>query len=124
MKSRTIPWAVFFMILVITGTTLADSMEELVGEYKKKYESLTPPANSSVNTDYKQEQTALGILYFLNALNLFHQQNQKAIEKETKSLNKLDKIISQNQKIIELLSILAEKEEKNPTLPIISEEDR
>ncbi len=117
MKSWAMILAVFFMTLVIAGTTFADSMEELVGQYKKKYEALTPSPNSSVNTDYKQEQTALGVLYFLNALNLFHQQNQKGIEKEVKSLHKLDKIIEQNQKIIELLSILAEKEEEN-NLPL------
>lgn len=112
MKSGIIISAALLLILLIPGVIFADSIEELIEQYKNECKSLRPSMNSSVNTDYKQEQLVLGAVYSLAAFNLIYQQNQEAMRKENETLDKLDKMIQQNQEIIKLLSILAKKKNK------------
>jgi len=88
----------------------AESMDELIDSLDKQYEELVPAPYSSVNTDYKLSQVALGSLYTTKALNLLYKQNQEISKKYDTLIQKYDKVIDQNDEIIRLLTVISEKE--------------
>jgi len=104
---------VFFLILSIAvmmpGDVNSDPMDELADEFSTSFENLKPPPNSSVDSDYKLDQAALGTLYTNKSLQLIYKQNKETAEKYNVLIEKYDRIIDQNKEIIKLLSIIANK---------------
>ncbi len=99
------------------SNTFADPLDDLLSEFDKQYEAIKPPSEySSINTDYKLGQTALGTLYTTKAIALLYKQNQKLIEKYDEMLRKYDEIIRQNKEIIRILSAIAKKGEDEADL--------
>ncbi len=108
---RTFFFTVFLAIIIACpGVAFSDSMDELINQFEKEHEAMKPPPSSTVNTDYKLDQIALGALYTTKTLNLIYKQNQTVMDKYDQLIMKYDKIIEQNKEIIRLLSIIAKKE--------------
>ena len=101
--------AVFFMIVLMAVSAWSDPMQELIDTLEQDYQRMVPGPNSSVGTDYPTRQAALGALYTNRAIGLLYEQNQEVISKQEDLLDRYDRIIDQNQKIIELLTIISEK---------------
>jgi len=90
-----------------------DPLEELLEEFEKQYTEIKPPSQySSVNSDYKLGQTALGTLYTTKAIGLLYRQNQEILEKYDEMLRRYDKIIEQNREIIKILSQMAKNQKE------------
>lgn len=95
------------------GTGFCDPLDELLDRFGKDYEAVKPPSSySSVNSDYKLGQAALGAYYTTKTLGLIYKQNTELMSKYEQMIQKYDKVIEQNKEVIRLLSILAKKEEK------------
>lgn len=95
------------------GIGLCDPVDELLDQFGKDYEAVKPPSpTSSVNTDYKLGQAALGAYYTTKTLGLMYKQNAELMAKYDEMIQKYDKLIEQNKEVIRLLSILAKKEQK------------
>ena len=111
------PKHVFLLVLMISvmmpGDVCSDPMDELSDEFTTSYERLKPPPNSSVDSDYKLDQAALGTLYTNKSLQLIYKQNKEVSEKYNVLIEKYDRIIEQNNEIIKLLSIIAKQGPKN-----------
>lgn len=117
MKGKSITFvALIFIILVFPQAASCDPMDELIENFDNEYKAMIPPPNSSVDTDYKLGQLALGSFYTTNALSLLYKHNQELLVKYDKMLQKYDEIIKQNKEIIRLLSILVKGDAKNKTL--------
>lgn len=87
---------------------------ELMYEFDQAFEALKPPKpSSSINSDYKIGQTALGTFYTTKTLGLIYDQNQELVQKYDQMLEKYDELIQQNKEIIRLLSIMAGKKSEN-----------
>jgi hypothetical protein len=104
----------FFLLILITavlmpGNGFSDSMDDLSNEFSKSYGNLKPPPNSSVGSDYKLDQVALGTLYTNKSLHLIYKQNSEMADKYNILIEKYDRIIDQNKEIIRLLSIIAKQ---------------
>ena len=98
-----IPFIVLMGITVMAG----DPLGELLENFEEDYNAAKPPSEySSINSDYKLEQAALGTMYTTKAIGLLYRQNQKLLERYEEMLQKYDTLIDQNKKIIELLSTL------------------
>ena len=106
---RTLIFAVLIVLVSATASVLADPMDELIQSLDSEYEALTPAPNSSVGTDYPLRQAALGSLYATKSMGLIYQQNQEMLSRQGELAEKYDQIIDQNQEIIRLLSIIAER---------------
>ncbi|MBN1106444.1 MAG: hypothetical protein JXL84_23775 [Deltaproteobacteria bacterium] len=109
---RAIP--LFLCLITLGFSTLApdafcQSADEVFEQFGRKYESLKPGPGSSVTTDYKLEQTALAAFYTAKMLSLLSRQNQELLTKYEETSKKYDRIINQNEKIIELLTALTKK---------------
>lgn len=101
-------------VLLVIGLSLSasgESMNDMMGQFEKEFEGTKPAPNSSVNADYKLEQTALGTLYTTRAINKLFEQNKELLEKYNEMLLKYNEMVLQNKEIIRLLSIIAQKEE-------------
>lgn len=114
--------AVFFLFLCVTvlfaGPARPDPLSDLMEQFSKEYNATKPPSPySSVDSDYKIKQAALGSLYTTKTLGLLYRQNQQLLGKYDEMLQKYDEIIEQNKQIIELLSILAKDKEKGKGKP-------
>ncbi len=102
----------FFVLLCVLGcpsTLFCESMDEMAEQYEKEYHALVPPPNSSMNSDYKLGQVALGTMYTGKSIKMLYDQNQKQIDQNQIMILKYDEIIRQNNEIINLLKILAKK---------------
>lgn len=102
-------------ILVFGGFSAmaADPLEELLEEFHKEYNAIKPSSQySSVNSDYKLGQAALGTLYTTKAIGLLYKQNQEILEKYDEMLRRYDKIIKQNREIIKILTSIAKSQNK------------
>ncbi|CAN2049417.1 DUF4296 domain-containing protein [Candidatus Magnetomoraceae bacterium gMMP-1] len=95
------------ILLILPASAFCDSMDELIEQFGKEYTSKVPRPNSSVNSDYKLEQTALGAFYTTKTLGLIYKQNQEIQTKYDEMLLKYDEVIEQNKEIIKLLSIIS-----------------
>ncbi|GEM_PF-1499167 len=103
-------WFLFFAPL---ATLAGDPLEALLEEFNKEYNAVKPPSQySSINSDYKLSQAALGTLYTTKAIGLLYRQNQELLDKYDEMLRKYDKIIEQNRQIIKILSRVAKAQEK------------
>ncbi len=102
------------VVLFGGGQVLAgDPLEELLEEFNKQYEAIKPPSQfSSVGSDYKLGQAALGTLYTTKAIGLLYKQNREILEKYNEMLRKYDKVIEQNREIIKILSQIAKNQER------------
>ena len=98
------------LISVEEDTGIAGAMDDLIHQFGENYESLKPEKNSSVHTDYKLEQAALGTYYTTQALNLIYDQNQTLLSKYDRMIEKYDQIVEQNKEIIRLLTIISQKD--------------
>jgi hypothetical protein len=101
-----------FVLLIVLGcpyVLFGESMDEMAEQYEKEYNALVPPPNSSMNSDYKLGQVALGTLYTGKSIKMLYDQNQKQIDQNQTMLLKYDEIIRQNNEIINLLKIIAKK---------------
>jgi hypothetical protein len=102
------------VVFLFAGPAKTDPLTDLMEEFSKEYEATKPPTpSSSVNSDYKVKQAALGSLYTTKTLGLMYRQNQELIEKYDEMLLKYDQLIEQNKQIIELLSILTKDRQKD-----------
>ena len=99
--------------LLIPANGSCDPMDELSNELSTSFEKLKPPPNSSVDSDYKLDQVAIGSLYTNKSLHLIYKQNREMAEKYNILMEKYDRIIDQNNEIIRLLSIIAKRDTKN-----------
>lgn len=116
MKRYTIFFSFLCVLVLFAGPATADPLAELMEEFSKEYDAARPPTPySSVNSDYKLKQAALGSIYTTRTLGLLYRQNQQLMEKYDEMLLKYDQVIEQNKEIIDLLSILAKGKEK--TIP-------
>ena len=109
MKTKHIFLVILISALLIPGNALSDSMDKLSDELSASFEKLKPPPNSSVDSDYKLDQVALGSLYTNKSLHLIYKQNREMAEKYNILIEKYDRIIDQNSEIIRLLSIIAKQ---------------
>lgn len=117
MKGKSITFvALIFIILVFPQVAICDPMDELIENFGNEYKAMIPPPNSSVDTDYKLGQLALGSFYTTNALSLLYKHNQELLVKYDEMLQKYDEIMKQNKEIIRLLSILVKGDTKDKTL--------
>lgn len=91
-----------------------ESMDELAEQYEKAFDAAVPPPNSSMNNDYKMEQVALGTMYTAKSLKMLYDQNRKLIDQNAAILLKYDEIIRQNNEVIRLLKIMAQKQMITP----------
>ncbi len=106
------------VLLIFGASAGADPLADLMEEFSKEYNATKPPTPySSVNSDYKLKQAALGSIYTTRTLGLLYRQNEQLVEKYDEMLLKYDEIIEQNKQIIELLSILAKGKEKGKEKP-------
>lgn len=106
-------WVVLICVVVMASSALGADQRagELMSEFGQAFEALQPPApGSSVNSDYKIGQTALGTFYTTKTLGLIYDQNQELAQKYDQMLEKYDEVIQQNQEIIHLLRIMAGKQ--------------
>ena len=112
MKIKLTLFSCIIAVVILSGQAFSDSMDELSEEFAKSYESLKPRPNSSVNSDYKLDQLALGSLYTNKSLNLIYKQNREMSEKYDSLITKYDQVITQNREIIRLLSIIAKRSDR------------
>ena len=100
------------MILAVLSAAVyvfADPMEELIQSLDNEYEAMLPAPNSSVGTDYPSRQAALGALYTARSMGLIYQQNQEMLSRQGELADKYDQVIAQNQEMIRLLNVIAER---------------
>ena len=106
-------WMVLICAAAMASSALAADQRvgDLMSEFGQAFEALQPPVpGSSVNSDYKIGQTALGTFYTTKTLGLIYDQNQELAQKYDQMLEKYDEVIQQNQEIIRLLRIMAGKQ--------------
>jgi len=92
-------------------TVSAQSMDGLVNQYQKEYEEVKPRPGSSVGTDYKLDQIAMGALYTVRSLSMLHDQNGQIIQNQQALMERHDRIIRQNEELVRLLRRLVELRE-------------
>jgi hypothetical protein len=116
MKKLVILQVILAVLFVLPGYGNCDPLEDLMAQFGKEYNAEKPPSPySSINSDYRLNQTALSSLYTTKVLGLVYRQNQQLIDKYDEMIQKYDRIIDQNDRIIELLSVIARKNEKQKT---------
>jgi len=108
-KQRFLLLFVLWVVLSCPSTLFCESMDEMAEQYEKEYNALVPPPNSSMNSDYKMGQVALGTMYTGKSIKMLYDQNQKQIDQNQIMILKYDEIIRQNNEIINLLKIIAKK---------------
>ncbi|MFZ0449386.1 MAG: hypothetical protein WAL98_09090 [Desulfatiglandaceae bacterium] len=112
MKKFLILQLILAALFVLPGHGNCDPLDDLMQQFGKEYEADKPPSPySSVNSDYKLSRTALSSLYTTKTLALLYRQNQQLLDKYNEMILKYDRVIDQNNQIIELLSVIARKGE-------------
>lgn len=92
-----------FMAATVPGGH-AESIDEAFEEFSSRFQSLKPPPGSSINSDYKLEQSALASFFSARMLALISKQNQELLARSDEIARKYDQMIKQNEKIIQLLT--------------------
>ncbi len=101
---------VIMVVLFLAMYAFADPMGDLLDQFGKDYEAVIPQSQySSVGTDYKLTQTALGTYYTTRSLSLIYSQNEQMMGKYDQMLSKYDQVIEQNREIIRLLTQITKK---------------
>ncbi len=90
------------LILIICCSSFVHA-SDISDSFTQKYNSLFPPENSSVDSDYLYEQIALGSQYTILLLDQLNTNNGTLNEKVEIMIEKFSILIEQNQKIIYLL---------------------
>lgn len=98
------------LLLLMTQGACGESMDNMINQFEKEFEAAKPAPNSSVNSDYKLEQAALGTLYTTRALNKLFEQNKEMLQRYDEMLFKYNEMIAQNKEMIRLLTIMVKKE--------------
>lgn len=93
-------WFIFIFIICWSSLVYASDLSQT---FTEKYNSLTPPENSSVHSDYLFEQIALGSEYTVKILEQLNDRNNQLNEKVDVMIEKFDILIEQNKEMIELL---------------------
>lgn len=102
--------ALAVLSLVWPGGALSDPMEELLSRFRADYFASEPPdPHSSIKTDYRITQAALGGFYTTQSLSLLYEQNRELLAKYDEMLAKYDQVLRQNKEIVRLLGVLAKK---------------
>ncbi|MFW6331867.1 MAG: hypothetical protein ACOC23_01055 [Thermodesulfobacteriota bacterium] len=112
MKSVQHPFLFLIGCLVlwlIPGTAIGDPMGELMDEYQQDFKAVVPEPYSSVNSDYKLEQIAMGGLYITKSLSILFDQNRVMAARQEEMIRKYDQMIEQNREIIRLLNRIAKQ---------------
>jgi len=118
MKKCTVFFSFLCVLVLFAGSARSDPLSDLMEQFSKEYNATKPPSPySSVDSDYKIKQAALGSIYTTKTLGLLYRQNQQLLGKYDEMLQKYDEIIEQNKQIIELLSVLAKDKEKEKGKP-------
>jgi hypothetical protein len=108
MKKCTFFFCFICVLFFFTGAVRSDPLSDLMDQFTKEYDATKPPSPySSVDSDYKIKQAALGSIYTTRTLGLLYRQNEQLIAKYDEMLRKYDQMIEQNKQIIDLLSELA-----------------
>lgn len=94
---------------IFAGTALGDPMTELMEEYNQDFKAVVPEPYSSVHSDYKLDQIAMGGRYITKSLGILFDQNQAVVARQEEMLRKYDQIIEQNREIIRLLTRIAKQ---------------
>lgn len=105
------------VLWLIPGTAIGDPMEELMEEYQQDYKAVVPEPYSSVNSDYKLEQIAMGGLYITKSLSILFDQNRVMAARQEEMIRKYDQMIEQNREIIRLLNRIAKQGQPEPIKP-------
>ena len=100
----------FILMMAILMLSSAAAASDLTDTFSRQFNDLLPPENSSVHSDYLFEQIALSGKYTVMILDRIQQENQNLNAKADKLIEKIDLLIEQNKKMIELLE---KKQEKN-----------
>ena len=90
------------LILIICCSSFVYA-SDISDSFTQKYNSLLPPENSSVASDYLYEQIALGSQYTIILLDQLNTNNDTLNEKVDIMIEKFSILIEQNRKIIYLL---------------------
>lgn len=94
---------------------LAQSMGGLVDQYQKEYQEVKPRPGSSVGTDYKLDQIAMGALYTVRSLSMLHDQNDQIIQNQRALMDRYDRMIRQSDEVVRLLRrLVALREGREP----------
>jgi len=93
---------IIIFLFILWGSSFVYA-SEITDTFKDKYQSLVPPENSSVHSDYLFEQIALGSEYTIKMLDQLNGNNEKINEKIDILIEKFDILIEQNKKMIKLL---------------------
>jgi hypothetical protein len=108
MKKGTFFFCFICVLFFFAGAAGSDPLSDLMEQFAKDYDATKPPSPySSVDSDYKIKQAALGSIYTTRTLALLYRQNEELVEKYDEMLRKYDEMIEQNKQIIDLLSDLA-----------------
>lgn len=94
----------------------AQSMDGLVDQYQKEYQEVQPRPGSSVGTDYKLDQIAMGALYTVRSLSMLHDQNDQIIQNQQALMDRCDRMIRQNDEMVRLLRRLVALREGSVTM--------
>ena len=103
---------VFALIMALPAALQSKSIDDLLDQYSRQYQEMIPAPNSSINDDYKMGQTALGVFYTNQILNLIYAQNQEMVAGYNEMLTKYNEVIRQNNEIIKLLGVIAKQGEE------------
>lgn len=112
MKKFVVLISILCVVIFFAGYGRCDPLDDLMEQFGQGLEAAKPPSPySSVKSDYKITEAALGTIYTTKALGLIYRQNQQLLEKYDEMLLKYDRVIEQNRKIIKLLSVIAKTKE-------------
>ena len=100
----------FLSLYLMISQASGESMEEMINQFEREFEAVKPAPNSSINSDYKIEQAALGTLYTTRAIHMLFEQNKEMVLKYDEMLVKYNEMLLQNKEIIRLLTIMAKDE--------------
>jgi hypothetical protein len=107
-----------FLALSRPGMVSGDPMEDLLESFKRDYVAAEPPdSTSSIKTDYRITQAALGTLYTTEGLALLYRQNEELLAKYDEMLMKYEQVVQQNKEMVRLLGLLAGKGDKEKEKP-------
>lgn len=126
MKARLL-WPVCLVVICFIcfsspmETIAQEGADNLIDQLQAEYERVKPPSpTSSINSDYPIRQTAIGIFYSAKMMSHLIKQGQilnnkydQFLEINQTLIERYDSIIKQNDEIIRLLNIIAEKAEQN-----------
>jgi hypothetical protein len=112
MRKRSVVRLIIFLLSVSPAIAFCDPMDDLLGQFEQEYQAAEPRSQySSVKSDYKIGQTALGAFYTTKMLSLLYKQNEEALAKYNEMIEKYDQIVEQNRQIIRILSLMVEQKE-------------